>query len=82
MDKIPYIVHESDMARLERTIRRLWIFCIILLAVLIASNVAWFAYELTYETVQVTQENANGYNNFIGNDGVITYGETNGQIQT
>lgn len=28
------------------------------------------------ETTEVTQDNENGYNNFIGNDGEINYGKT------
>ena len=28
-------------------------------------------------TIEVSQENDNGYNNYIGEDGDITYGETN-----
>ena len=30
---VPYIAHESEMARMERTIRRLWIALILALAV-------------------------------------------------
>ena len=28
-EPVPYIVHESILARMERTIKRLWILCII-----------------------------------------------------
>jgi hypothetical protein len=34
-------------------------------------------YETSFENIVVTQDNENGYNNFIGNDGNINYGETN-----
>lgn len=44
-EPVPYIVHESDMARLERTIKRLWILLILLIVLLVGSNVAWLAYE-------------------------------------
>ena len=29
------------------------------------------------ETTEITQDNENGYNNYIGNDGDINYGKTN-----
>ena len=34
---IPYIVHEGDMARQERTIKRLWILCVLLVILLCGS---------------------------------------------
>lgn len=76
-ENVPYIVHESVMARMERIIKRLWITVILLIALLVASNGAWLWYESQFEDVVVTQENADGYNNYIGNDGDINNGETN-----
>lgn len=81
---IPYLVHESDMARQERTIKRLWVLCIILILLLAGSNAFWFYYESQFEEViettqEVTQENSDGINNFVGGDGVITNGEADGQ---
>lgn len=72
--QIPYIVHESEVARLERIIRRLWILCIIIFVALIATNAAWIWYEnqFTDEVTTVEQESESGYNNYIGNDGNIT----------
>lgn len=72
--QIPYIVHESEVARLERVIRRLWILCIIIFVALIATNAAWIWYEnqFTDEVTTVEQESESGYNNYIGNDGNIT----------
>jgi hypothetical protein len=73
MDKfIPYIVFEADMARFERIIKRLWITVILLIVLLVGSNMAWLIYENSFEDVVITQENEDGYNNFIGNDGDIT----------
>lgn len=70
---IPYFAHEGDMARLERTIKRLWVLCILLIVMLVATNAGWIYYEaqFTDEVVTVEQENEDGYNNFIGNDGDI-----------
>lgn len=69
---ISYAVHEGIMARMERTIRRLWVLCIILILLLAGTNAAWIYYENSFEDVVVTQENDDGYNNYIGEDGTIT----------
>lgn len=70
---VPYIVFESTMTRLERTIKRLWILCMILLAVIVGSNIAWIYYENQFEDVVITQETeAGGDNNYVGEDGNIT----------
>lgn len=71
-EQVPYIVHEAAMARLERTIKRLWILCIIMFSAFVISNAVWIYYESSFEDVVVTQENDDGYNNYIGNDGDIT----------
>ena len=76
---VPYIVHESTMARMERTIKRLWITILTLIFLLVGSNCVWILYENQFEDIEIVQENADGYNSFIGNDGDIVYGETNGE---
>ena len=77
--KISYIAYESTVAMMERTIRRLWILCIILVALLVATNGLWIWYNSQFEYFTITQENEDGYNNYIGNDGDIINGETNDQ---
>lgn len=42
---IPYLAHENILARLERTVHRLWILCMILILILVATNTAWLFYE-------------------------------------
>lgn len=74
---VPYVVHEGAMVRMERTIKKLWIIIIILIAALLGTNAAWIYYESQFEYFSVTQENEDGYNNFIGNDGDIYNGEAN-----
>jgi hypothetical protein len=39
---------------------------------LLATNGAWLYWESQWEDVVVTQENEDGYNNYLGNDGYIT----------
>lgn len=73
---VPYIAHESAVARLERVIKRLWVLSLVLIVLLAASNAAWIWWESQFEEVRIEQENESGYNNFIGNDGDIYNGET------
>jgi hypothetical protein len=66
------------MARMERTIKRLWIALILVICLLVATNGAWLWYESQWEvveTTEITQENDGGYNNYIGNDGDIYNGK-------
>ena len=80
-EAVPYIVHESAMARAERGAKRLWTVIILLIVLLVGTNGAWLWYESQFETVttEITQENADGYNNYIGNDGDIVNGETDSE---
>lgn len=48
---VPYIVHESAMARNERHIRRLVIALIIAFVMIVASNLAWLYVWNSYEYV-------------------------------
>ena len=71
---IPYIAYEAAQSRLERIIKRLWITTIILIVLLVGSNVAWLIYESSFEHFEITQDSETGTNNYIGNDGDISYG--------
>lgn len=53
---IPYFVHEGDMSRLERTIKRLWVLCILLVIMLVATNGAWIWYQAQFEVVETTTQ--------------------------
>ena len=77
-ESVPYIVHESSMARMERQVKRLWITVLALIAMLVATNGAWILYESQMETIyqEVTQEAYTGTNNFVGGDVI---GETDYQ---
>ena len=70
---IPYYAHEGVVARMERMNRRLWILCIILIVLLAVTNGAWIWYESQFvDEITVTQDNEDGTNNYVGNDGNIT----------
>lgn len=77
---VPYIVFEGEMARSERKHKRDFIVILVLIIALVFSNAAWIYYESQFvdEATTVTQDNENGYNNFIGNDGDIYNGEADG----
>lgn len=76
---IPYFCHEGDMARAERTIKRLWVLCILLIVLFVGSNLAWLHYENQFaDEVTVTQDSSTGMNNYVGGSGVITNGTTDG----
>lgn len=74
---IPFYAHEAETARLERTIKRLWILCILIFLCFVGSNGAWIWYESQFMDVQtaVAMDAENGVNNYIGNDGDIYNGE-------
>lgn len=85
---IPYVAHESAMARSERQSKRLWIVILVLIVALIGTNLAWIIYEAQFETVETTTEeydieqNAEeGNNNSIINGGNIVNGETEDKVQ-
>ena len=52
---VPYMVHEGACVRLERTIRRLWILCIIMFLALVITNAGWIWYEAQFEDVVTTE---------------------------
>ena len=60
---VPYVAHESAMARSERHNKRLWIVILVLIVALIASNLAWIIYEAQFETVETTIEDKVQENN-------------------
>lgn len=79
-ESVPYIVHESSMARMERQVKRGWIALIVAVALLFASNAlwlwAWNSYDYTSEEVIIDSQDG-GNANYIGNDGDIVNGEDN-----
>ena len=80
-ESVPYIVHESSMARMERQIKRLWIAVIVAVVLLFASSAiftyAWLQYDYSSEEI-VTVDGKDGIANYIGNDGDIVNGENHG----
>ena len=79
MQMIPYYVHESDMARMERQIKRLWIALIMTIVFLVGSNAAWIWYESQFvDEVWSSEATTDGGGTAVANmDGeVYYYGES------
>ena len=72
--QIDYIVHESQMARMERIIKRLWILAIVLIVLLFGTNAGWIWYESQFTDEVITQDvlqevsGENSRNYFNGGD--------------
>lgn len=78
---VPLVVLENTRAQMDAHFRRLVCVIVLLVLLLVGSNVAWLVYESQFadEVYEITQENEDGYNNFIGNDGDIYNGEAENQ---
>ena len=73
---VTYFQHESVLTHMERTNKRLWILCLILVLALLGTNGAWIYYESQWQyTQESTQIEADqqGEVNVIGG-GDVTYG--------
>lgn len=82
MAVMPIAQHEKDQNRLTYIIKRLIAVIVLLVVLLVGTNAGWLLYENQFEAVEetttetiVTQDNADGYNNYIGNDGDIVNGK-------
>ena len=84
-DMTNVVMSSADWQRNEqrhlRREKRLIAIIVLLIVLLVGSNISRLVYNSQFETIEesttVTQENVDGYNNYIGNDGDIVNGETN-----
>lgn len=77
-EKIPYLAYESTQARLERTNRRLWILCIILIAITLLTNFGWVFYESQWQTLDTTvtqSAEADDGSIYMNNGGDLNHGK-------
>ena len=87
-ESVPYIVHESSMARMERQIKRTAIALVVSILMGIAGMLAvhfgWLYYESQFETFEYSydyQQDGQG-TNIIGNGNDVNNGaETEGESQ-
>ena len=75
-ESVPYIVHESAMARMERQVKRGWIALIVSVCLLFASNAAWLyawcQYDYSGEEI-IYQQDGEG-TNIIGDSNEVNNG--------
>ena len=83
MDKsIPYYLHEGEMARQERTIKRLWVLCLIMVFLLVGTNAGWLWYENQFIDEVVTQDVDTGDGTaIVSGIGDIAYGTSKADNQ-
>ena len=55
-ESVPYIVHESSMARMERQIKRIWITVLVLIVILVGTNGAWLLYNSQFQAVETVMQ--------------------------
>lgn len=76
-ESVPYIVHESSMARMERQVKRGWIALIVAVCLLFTSNVLWLAawnsYDYSSEEI-IYQQDGEGTNIIGDSNEVDNYG--------
>lgn len=81
-NEIPYIAFEAEMARYERTIKRLLIALLVSVALIFASNAAWLLFfnqfDIIGDTVQL-ESNEAGNASYMGGSGVIDNGRSKSQ---
>lgn len=71
---VPYVVHESTVARMERIIKRQWIALIVAICMLFGSFGLFVWYESLYETISYEQD-GEGINNVnLGEQGDLNNG--------
>lgn len=73
---IPYLSHEGDMVRMERSNKRLFIVILVLIVALVGSNAAWIYYENQFtDEVSVEQDVDTGEGDaFVNGIGDLNYG--------
>ena len=54
-ENISYFVHEQEMSRQERSIKRLWILCIIIFLLFVGTNAGWMIYEARTDKIFMSQ---------------------------
>ena len=81
---VPYVVHEAEVSRQERQIKRMWVALIVLIAALFLTNMAWIgvfnSYEYSSEET-IYQQDGEG-TNIIGDSNEVNNGAESNNSQT
>lgn len=83
-ENVPYLMHESAMARAERHTKRIWIALIVSVILLFASNAAWLYAWCQYDyTSEETVYQQDGFGtNIIGSSNEVNNGSNGDGSQT
>lgn len=74
---VPFLVHEADMARMERQNKRVWILCVVLAVLLAFSWLGFVLYEAQYVDESATVEVDTGEGDaYVAGIGDVTVGES------
>jgi hypothetical protein len=81
---VPFIVYESMLEKEDRQQRRMVIIIILLILLLVASNALWLYEWNQYDYIETDTEievdsEGGGSANYIGRNGDITNGQSNGE---
>ena len=81
---VPFVVYESMLEKEDRQQRRLVAIIILLIALLVASNALWIyewnQYDYIDEDTEIeVNSDGGGSANYIGRNGDITNGQSNGE---
>ena len=71
---VPYVVHEAEVSRQERTIKRQWVVIIILICLLFASFGLFVWYESQFETISYDYTQDGEGTNIIGDSNEVNNG--------
>ena len=74
-ESVPYIVHESSMARMERQTKRLWVAVLLLIVLIVCTNAALLYYECQFSDIVTkieAEQDGSGVNIVSGGD--LDYG--------
>lgn len=81
---VPYVVHEAEVSRQERQIKRMWIALIVLAVALFLTNMAWIgifnSYEYSSEET-IYQQDGEG-TNIIGDSNEVNNGAESNNSKT
>lgn len=81
---VPYVVHEAEVSRQERQIKRMWIALIVLAVALFLTNLTWIgvfnSYEYSSEET-IYQQDGEG-TNIIGDSNEVNNGAESNNSQT
>ncbi|MBO6268466.1 MAG: hypothetical protein J6N19_04915 [Clostridium sp.] len=86
MVMIPFYVHEGEVTRLNKIIKKLWVLVLVVFVALILTNAGWIVYESQFATesysYSVSQDSGDGGSVTYADNVVKIGGEINGEADS